>query len=102
MPQLWIVAGPNGAGKTTLADEYLAGIVPIVSPDSIAASQGLNPIQAGMAAIREQERLLAQRSSFAVDTTLSGKREIELMSRARDAGYKTNLIFDLPLFCRAR
>lgn len=93
MPQLWIVAGPNGAGKTTLADEYLAGIVPVVSPDSIAASQGLNPIQAGRAAILEQERLFAQRSSFAVDTTLSGKREIELMNRARNAGYKTNLIF---------
>ena len=57
MPQLWIVAGPNGAGKTTLADEYLAGIVPVVSPDSIAVSQGLNPIQAGKAAILEQERL---------------------------------------------
>ncbi len=53
MPQLWIVAGPNGAGKTTLADEYLAGIVPVVSPDSIAVSQGLNPIQAGKAAILE-------------------------------------------------
>ncbi|MHB1495260.1 MAG: AAA family ATPase [Acidithiobacillus sp.] len=93
MPQLWIVAGPNGAGKTTLANEWLAASIPVVSPDSISADHGLSPIQAGRAAIREQERLLSTKASFAVDTTLSGNREIELMNRAKKEGYKTNLIF---------
>ncbi len=91
--QLWVIAGPNGAGKTTLADRWLAHRIPVVSPDTLAASNGLSPIQAGRAAIREQERLLESKASFALDTTFSGNRELDLMKRAAQAGYKVNLIF---------
>ncbi|MBW8067788.1 MAG: AAA family ATPase [Ferrovum sp.] len=93
MPQFWVVAGPNGAGKTTVADRWLAPRIPVVSPDSIAASHGLSPIQAGKAAVREADRLLAAGENFAIDTTLAGNRELTLMKRAADAGYKVNLIF---------
>lgn len=93
MPQFWIVAGPNGAGKTTIADRWLAARIPVVSPDAIAASRGLNPIQAGKAAVIEVDRLLAAGASFAVDTTLAGNRELTLMKRAGAAGYKVNLVF---------
>lgn len=93
MQQLWIIAGPNGAGKTTFADRWLAHRIPVVSPDTLALSGGLSPIQAGRAAILEQERLLASKASFALDTTFSGNRELALMKRATNAGYKVNLIF---------
>ncbi len=93
MSQLWVVAGPNGAGKTTVADRWLTLRVQVVSPDSIAVEQGLSPIQAGKAAIREQDRLLSAGESFAIDTTFSGNRELALMKRAAEAGYKVNLIF---------
>lgn len=93
MPQFWIVAGPNGAGKTTIADRWLATRIPVVSPDAIAASRAQSPIQAGKAAIIEAEHLLAAGASFAIDTTLAGNRELTMMKRASDAGYKVNLIF---------
>ncbi len=93
MPQLWVVAGPNGAGKTTVADRWLTLRVQVVSPDSIAVEQGISPVQAGKAAIREQDRLLKAGESFAIDTTFSGNRELALMKRATEAGYKVNLIF---------
>lgn len=105
MAQLWIVAGPNGAGKTTLADRWLAHRVPVVSPDAIAASLNITPFQAGRAAVEEQERLLASGLSFALDTTFSGNREIALIKRAADAGYKVNVIFvcvDQVALCHAR
>jgi predicted ABC-type ATPase len=100
MPQLWVVAGPNGAGKSTLANKYLAGRLPIVNPDVIA--QALAPtdphgtqvrVQAGREAVRRQESLLAQGVDFAIETTLSGNRELALMRRARDAGYKVTLVY---------
>lgn len=105
MPQLWVVAGPNGAGKTTIAERWLASRIPVISPDTLAGIHGLSPLQAGKMAIREQEKLLSSRSSFAVDTTFSGNRELEMMRRAKAAGYKVNLIFicvSSPALCQAR
>lgn len=105
MQQLWIVGGPNGAGKTTLADYWLAPRIPVVSPDAIATARNVSPIQAGRAALLEQERLLKEGKSFALDTTFSGNRELALMKRASQAGYKVNLIFicvDAPGVCLSR
>ncbi|WP_420994734.1 AAA family ATPase [Cupriavidus sp. 30B13] len=93
MAQLWVIAGPNGSGKTTVADRWFAGRIPVISPDSIAAQQHVSPVEAGRRAVHRQEALLADGISFAVDTTLSGKRELALMRRAREAGYKVNLVF---------
>jgi predicted ABC-type ATPase len=100
MPQLWVVAGPNGAGKSTLTSRYLEGRLQIVNPDVIARE--LAPIeptqirvrmQAGREAIRRQEMLLTQGVDFAVETTLSGNRELSLLRRARAAGYKVTLVY---------
>jgi len=105
MPQFWIVAGPNGVGKTTFADRYLAPRIPVVSPDAIAARHGAGPIQAGRLAIIEQDRLLANGADFAIDTTFSGNRELSLMKKAAQAGYKVNLVFlcvESPSMCQAR
>lgn len=105
MPQLWIIAGPNGAGKTTLADRWFATRIPVISPDSIAATQGLSAMQSAKAAIRAQENLLISGQSFAIDTTCSGKRELAVMRRAREAGFKVNLIFvcvESLALCQAR
>ncbi|EQD78397.1 hypothetical protein B1A_02276, partial [mine drainage metagenome] len=83
MPQLWIVAGPNGAGKTTIADLWLTSRIPVISPDNLAATHGISPMQAGRAAILEQERLLSSGVSFAVDTYFFRKPELDLMKRQR-------------------
>ena len=100
MPQLWVVAGPNGAGKSTLTRRYLEGRLSIVNPDVIA--QGLEPadptrarvrFQAGREAIHRQETFLTQGMDFALETTLSGNRELELMRRAREMGYKVTLVY---------
>ncbi|WP_342234415.1 zeta toxin family protein [Ralstonia sp. OTU4908] len=99
-PQLWVVAGPNGAGKTTLTGQHFAGRVVVVNPDDIALR--INPhhngssavmVQAGREAIKQREALLAQKASFAVETTLTGKGELDLMRRASAQGYKVNLFF---------
>ncbi len=105
MPQFWVVAGPNGAGKTTFADRHLATRIPVISPDAIAVEQHVGPIQAGRLAILEQDRLLAKGADFAIDTTFSGNRELALMKRAAEAGYKVNLVFlciDSPSMCQGR
>ncbi len=100
MPQLWVMAGPNGAGKSTLTSRYLAGRLPIVNPDTIA--QELDPanptrvrirVRAGREAIRRQEALLTRGADFAMETTLAGHRELALLQRTRETGYKITLVY---------
>ena len=93
-PQLWICAGPNGAGKSTLVAERNDGRLPIVNPDIIAAqSPGMAPIAAGREALAQQKARIEAKQSFIVETTLSGRREVELMKTAKAAGFKVNLAY---------
>jgi predicted ABC-type ATPase len=96
-----IIAGPNGAGKTTFAREYLpneAHCPNFVNADLIAA--GLSPFDAEAAAVRaarimlrEMQRHLAARESFAMETTLSGRRYALQIRRWQALGYRVDLLF---------
>lgn len=99
-PQIWVIAGPNGSGKTTFTRRHLAHRLPVVNPDEIA--RDLSPsrpdapgiaLRSGREALILREQFISSRESFAIETTFSGKREIELMHEAKAAGYKTNLVF---------
>ena len=77
MPQLWIIAGPNGAGKTTLVSRRVARRIPVVNPDVIAdelprINGALDERRAGVLALTERKRLLAESADFALETTFSG------------------------------
>ncbi len=105
MPQLWVIAGPNGAGKTTIANRWLAHRIPVVSPDTFATNEGLSSVDAGRKAVVMQNSLLDSGSDFAIDTTLSGKRELSLMRIAAQRGYKVSLVFvcvESPKICNLR
>lgn len=100
-PRVLIIAGPNGAGKTTFAREFLpidAACPVFINADLIAA--GLAPfapetaaIQAGRLMLRELERHFAARTSFAFETTLSGRTYLRLITRWQAAGYRVKLLF---------
>lgn len=100
-PQLWVIAGPNGAGKSTfVAKQSLAGQIPIVNPDEIAKRIDPNHrgetaviAQAGREALLERRALMAQGKSFGIETTLTGRGEVQLMQQAREQGYKVNLVY---------
>lgn len=99
-PKLWVVAGPNGAGKTTLTRRHLTGHLPVVNPDDIAAEIDLAKrdtvhvqMRAGRLALLARNQLLDAGRSFAIETTLSGHSEIDLMRYARERGFKVILVF---------
>lgn len=99
--QLFVLGGPNGAGKSTTARVLLPktlGVRQFVNADNIAT--GLSPfapettaIQAGRLMIQRIEELLRSRKSFAFETTLSGRRNVQLIKSAKNAGYSANLIY---------
>lgn len=100
--QIHILAGPNGSGKTSLArvillpnflreNEFVNAdeIVKNLSPENPAKSQ----IDAGRLMLNRLDFLVAEGKSFAFETTLSARTYLRFINKAREAGYRVNLIF---------
>ena len=98
-PRLWVFAGPNGAGKSTIVDRYVGGKMPVINPDNIARTLAASPdtasrvIEAGRLALRERKARLAAKETFGIETTLTGRSELDLMRAAVEAGYQVNLVY---------
>ncbi|MDD4871494.1 MAG: zeta toxin family protein [Kiritimatiellae bacterium] len=98
---LYVIAGSNGAGKTTFAREFLpdyAHCLRFINPDLIAA--GLSPFdpsaataEAGKVVLREVQRAIRGKDSFAFESTLSGRTYLYLLRQARDAGFELHLFY---------
>ena len=96
-----IIAGPNGAGKTTFAQAFLpreAECPDFINADLIA--RGLSPfaperaaLRAGKLMLEEITRRVEVGSSFAFETTLSGRNYARHIPRWRELGYHVKLMF---------
>jgi predicted ABC-type ATPase len=94
-PTLCILGGCNGAGKTTLARELLPrlGLMRFLNADEMA--RGLSPLDPSLSAFRagrllleEARSLIAAKTSFAIESTLSGKAQVALIREAKALGYR--------------
>lgn len=97
-PWLWLLAGPNGAGKSTYARDLLADVEEIVGPDEFAYRLSKDApesasLQAGRLAVRRRNELLEQCRTFAIETTLSGRRHLLLIERARSEGWSIGAVY---------
>jgi predicted ABC-type ATPase len=98
-PVIYLFGGSNGAGKTTFARAYLpheGRNVRFLNADEIA--RGLSPfspqtvaLKAGRVMLQEVRECIASGQSFGMESTLSGKIYIGLLSEARKAGYEIEL-----------
>jgi predicted ABC-type ATPase len=101
VPVWTVIAGPNGAGKTTFALTYLVSASHsrnFVNADLIAA--GLSPldpdreaVEAGRLFLREVRRFIADRESFAFETTLSGRNYLRMIRELVATGWEVHLVY---------
>ena len=99
-PQVLLIAGANGAGKSTVAPWLMRelGIRVCLNADDIAGGLSpADPAAAAVAAGREMharmEVLRERRTSFAVETTLSGRSLLGRLRSLKSAGYVSRLVF---------
>ena len=97
-PRLLVFAGPNGSGKSTVTKG-----VPIVgmyvNADEIKRVSGCSDLDAAREAEQIRESLLFQRADFTFETVLSTDRNLDLICRAKDAGYEICAVFVLTSDC---
>jgi len=98
MPVLHLVVGPNGAGKTTFFERVLSPItrLPLINADLIARGRWPgNEEEHGheAAALAEQARdhAISQGMSFVAETVFPHPAKLELIERARRAGYQVTV-----------
>jgi predicted ABC-type ATPase len=99
-PFLLMIAGPNGSGKTSLTrwlrdnDFYLGQYI---NPDDIAqeieGSYEDRTIEAQKIAHRRREEYIETKQSFSFETVMSHRSKLEVLVRARQAGFFVQVFF---------
>lgn len=99
-PTLFIFAGNNGSGKSTMRNLIgeKIGIETSIDPDSLTRKYRRynmkNPeFHAGREAINSINRYINEGKSFSMETTLSGKRAMKQIKRAKNKGFELILFF---------
>ena len=93
-PRLLVFAGPNGSGKSTVTRGLpIVGIY--VNADDIKRISGCTDLEAAQEAEKIRNILLDGKQDFTFETVLSTDRNLELLRRAKEAGYEIQAVFVL-------
>jgi predicted ABC-type ATPase len=99
-PFLLMIAGPNGAGKTTLTQvlrQKTFEFGEYINPDDIArelvGSYAKRTRQAQIIADQRRDACIDSKRSFSFETVMSHPSKIDILARARAAGFLTQLFF---------
>lgn len=95
-PQMWIFIGPNGSGKSTLTKKFVEkGIIPknYFNADDLKKEKNLSDLEAQQQTAQSCEKSINDKVSFAFETVGSHASKAELMKRAKENGFKVNLVF---------
>ncbi len=99
-PWLTVVGGPNGVGKSTFVVALQTTGYPLgrfLNPDDIAQALSgagqAGAIQAGRTTLRQSRALIASRTTFSRESTLSSNEILRTMQTAKGAGFTVVLLF---------
>ena len=93
-PKILVFAGPNGSGKSTVTKGLpIVGLY--VNADAIKLASGCSDLEAAKEAEAIRNMLLDGRKDFTFETVLSTERNIDLLRKARAAGYRICAVYVL-------
>jgi predicted ABC-type ATPase len=95
-PQILVFAGPNGSGKSSVTAAWqTVGLY--INADDIKVRRDSTDLEAAQEAERLRELCLAERRSFTFETVLSTERNLDLLERAKAAGFLVEGVFVLTV-----
>lgn len=86
-PEIVVFAGPNGSGKSTITAVLRPVKIPYVNADDIQRVLECDMLEAAQKAEKQREEYLEKGKSFCFETVLSTRRNLDLLKRAKDAGF---------------
>lgn len=86
-PEIIVFAGPNGSGKSTITRMLRPGNMPYVNADEIQRVLECEPLEAAQIAEGRREDYVKAKKSFSFETVLSTDRNLNLLKKAKEAGY---------------
>jgi len=94
VPKILVFAGPNGSGKSTVTPAWeKVGLY--INADDIKVKRDCSDLEAAQEAERLRELCFSQRRSFTFETVLSTERNLDLLIRAKAAGFHIEGVFVL-------
>jgi len=94
-PLLLVLAGPNGSGKSFVTRSIKTHGLYINADDIKRLNKNISEMEAAMAAEELREYCLRSRMDFTFETVLSTNRNLDLIARAKKAGYFIDCYFVL-------
>jgi len=91
-PKILVFTGPNGSGKSTVTQAWeQVGLY--INADDIKTMRVCSDLEAAQEAERLRELCLSEQRSFTFETVLSTDRNLDLLSRAKAAGFRIEGVF---------
>jgi len=93
-PIVLVFAGPNGSGKSTIVKGFDI-IGKYINADDIKKQKGCTDLEAAQYATTLREDAVTNNRNFTFETVLSSPRNVELLRKAKVAGYRIEVVFVL-------
>lgn len=93
-PEIIVFAGPNGSGKSTIT-QFAKVIEPYINADEIKKATNCSDLEAAQKADEMRNSLVEQKQSFTFETVPSTERNLNLLKKAKGAGYFIRCIYVL-------
>lgn len=93
-PVVLVFAGPNGSGKSTVTKGFDI-IGEYINADDIKRRENCSDLEAAQIATSLREEAVNNKRDFTFETVLSSPRNVELLTKAKAAGYRIEVIFVL-------
>ena len=94
LPEIIVFAGPNGSGKSTIT-QFAKVIEPYINADEIKKATNCTDLEAAQKADEMRNYLVEDRQGFTFETVLSTERNLNLLKKAKDAGFFVRCVYVL-------